>query len=43
MEQEESQEKALLLMTSRYPQCSLNYHMCVDTDGAIATASDKGK
>ena len=42
MEKDEIQKKAISTMFSKYPGCSEKYHMCCDTVGAIATASDKG-
>ena len=42
MEKDEMQKKAISTMFSKYPGCSEKYHMCCDTVGAIATASDKG-
>ena len=36
------QNEAIATMKSKYPNCSLDYHMCVDTVGAISTASDRG-
>lgn len=42
MEKEEIKKTAISTMFSKYPSCSEKYHMCCDTVGAIATASDKG-
>ncbi|XP_020624472.1 N-acetyl-D-glucosamine kinase-like [Orbicella faveolata] len=42
LEKEEIQQKAISMMTSKYPSCSNMYHMCCDTVGAIATGSDQG-
>ena len=42
LDNEKTQKEAVTIMKSKFPDCSINYHMCVDTIGAITTASDKG-
>ncbi|EDO42704.1 predicted protein [Nematostella vectensis] len=42
MEKANKQKEAIELMQRDYPCCAKNYHMCVDTLGAVYTASDCG-
>ncbi|KAK2572390.1 N-acetyl-D-glucosamine kinase [Acropora cervicornis] len=42
LERQETQQKAVSIMMSQYPNCSNKYHMCCDTVGALATSSNEG-